>query len=400
LKILFVAFAESIHTARWINQLQGLGWDIRLFPSMDIGFQSPDLSNVTIYHSIYGKQANLDKTIKLRGTRIFFPRTSNEIAYVCRAAIKYYRPRNRVDQLSKVIKQFQPDIIHAMEFQHAGYLVSEVKKNYRGNFPTWIATNWGSDIYLFGRLAEHQKKIKEVLETCDYYSCECQRDVQLAKQMGLKGDVLPVMPNTGGFDLERTAVLRQPGSTSARRVIMLKGYQTFAGRALVGLRALALCASELTGYHVVIYSASDDVKIAAELTSKLTGVPIEFMPPCSRDDMLRMFGQARIHIGLSISDAISTSLLESMVMGAFPIQSCTSCAEEWITEGETGSIVPPEDPEAVSAAIRKALSDDGLVDRAAGLNAKVARERLDQQLIRPKVIDMYNNIFVESKKTK
>ena len=84
-------------------------------------------------------------------------------------------------------------------------------------------------------------------------------------------------------------------------------------------------------------------------------------------------------------------------MGAFPIQSCTACADEWIVDREMGLIVPPEDPEPVAAAIRRALSDDVLVDRASELNAELAQERLDQRVIRPKVIAMYEGVAIESK---
>jgi glycosyltransferase involved in cell wall biosynthesis len=279
-----------------------------------------------------------------------------------------------------------------MEIQAAGYLVWEVKRQYGGKFPPWIVTNWGSDIYLFGRLAAHVEKIRGVLENCDYYSCECHRDIHLAKQMGLKGEVLSVLPNTGGFDLQRVAQFRQLGPTSGRKLILLKGYQHFAGRALVGLRAISLCANELREYEVAIYCPNPDVKIAAELVSRANGIPIHIVPPCSHDEMLRLYGRARIYIGLSISDAISTSLLEAIVMGAFPIQSCTSCADEWIVDGEMGFIVPPEDPEPIAAAIRRAVSDDALVDRAAELNAALARERIDQKIIRPQVIAMYEKV--------
>jgi hypothetical protein len=391
MRILFVAMANSIHTARWINQLNGQGWDVHLFPSIDVGEVQPELRNVTVYHSFYGSRKNCDKTIKLRG----LPVVSDNIALLGRKALKRMWPDSRRLQLGRIIKKLHPDIIHSMEIQAAGYFTMDVKKRYTGQFPPWIVTNWGSDIYLFGRLAEHVDRIKDVLAACDYYSCECQRDVQLARQIGLKSEVLPVLPNTGGYDLPRVAQCRQTGPTSARRLILLKGYQSWAGRAFVGLRAIALCARELQGYRVAVYLANDDVKIAAELVSQSTGIPIEVIPYCSHDDMLRLYGRARVSIGLSISDAISTNLLEAMVMGAFPIQSCTACADEWIVDGESGFIVPPEDPEPIAAAIRRAVADDALVDRAAELNAKVARERLDQDVIRPQVIAMYEKIAAQ-----
>src|SRR5690606_27672936 len=130
-------------------------------------------------------------------------------------------------------------------------------------FPTWIVSNWGSDVYLFGRLAQHKERITRVLENCDYYACECVRDVAIAKQFNLKGTVLPVMPCGGGFDLETLEQFRQPGLTSQCRVILLKGAQGWAGRALVGLRAIEMCADVLkaNNYRVVIQLPSLDPQL-------------------------------------------------------------------------------------------------------------------------------------------
>jgi hypothetical protein len=296
--------------------------------------------------------------------------------------------------LLRAIRNIKPDIVHSLEFQHAGYLTLGVKKKLGNKFPTWIVTNWGSDIYLFGRLAEHRGRVRAVLENCDYYSCECERDVTLAQEYGLLGEALPVFPNTGGFDLAECDLLRQSGNTSERKLILLKGYQSWAGRALSGLRALARCEDILKNrnYSVAIFSATPEVKIAAELFTLETGVPIEIVPLCSHTEMLRKYGHARVYIGLSISDAISTSLLESIVMGAFPIQSCTACADEWIIDGQSGFIVPPEDVDVIEKALRRALTDNVLVDQAASINKETARKRLDAAIIQPKVIDFYKHV--------
>ncbi len=132
--------------------------------------------------------------------------------------------------------------------------------------------------------------------------------------------------------------------------------------------------------------------MTAELLSKSTGIRIDPIPWCSHEEMLRLHGQARIHIGVNITDGISISVLEAMVMGAFPIQSCTACADEWITPGVTGLIVPPEDPQAIAEAIRSAVADDALVDKAAKANELLAAQRLDERLVRPKVIAMYEGV--------
>jgi len=390
MRILLIGLSYSIHTARWIAQIVDQGWDLHLFPSRDSGVIHPDLRNVTIYHSLYGKRNRGKGNVRFRG----LPVISETVAFLGRGFLKTYFPKYRVIQLRRVVERVKPDIIHSMEIQAAGYLTLEAKKRFHGKFPPCIVTNWGSDIYLFGRLSKHETKIKDLLAQFDFYSCECSRDVKLARSFGFRGEVLPVFPNAGGFDLQFIEDLKQPGKTSERRSIILKGYQGWAGRSLVGIRALGRCAEILENYEILIYSASEDVEIAAELLSKSTGIPITIIPWYTPHcEMLKMFGKSRISIGLSISDAISTSLLDAIAMGSFPIQSWTSCADEWIEDDVTGILVPPEDPEVIEQAIRKALSDDDLVNRAADINSQTSRQRLDYKILKQKTIDMYEHVY-------
>jgi hypothetical protein len=386
MRILIVAMPGSLHTARWIERIAGEGWDLHLFPSL---WQAPHptLRETTVHTVIVGRSLpGSPPSTRSRGLWPF--NTGAETLYWLAnrtTAQAWLRP---ADRLARLIRRIEPDVVHSLEFQGAGYLTLAAKERLGDRMPPWVATNWGSDVYLFGRLAAHQGRVRAVLEACDYYSCETERDVRLARDLGLRGEVWPVVPNSGGLDLARCALLRSD-PPSARRLVLLKGYQHFAGRALVGLRALARCASALDGYRVAVYSAAPEVAIAAELFSMETGIPVEIVPPSSHEEMLRLFGQARVYIGLSISDAIPTSLLEAMVMGAFPIQSDTSGADEWIVPGESGLLVPPEDPAMVETAVRRAISDDSLVESAARLNAETARRRLDHETIRSQVVDSY-----------
>jgi glycosyltransferase involved in cell wall biosynthesis len=386
-RILFVAMADSVHTARWISQIVDQGWDLYLFPAK---MDSPHMSlhNLTAFGADPLRPRDLDRSVRYkRWSSYYFYRDSVERHITHRSTLL------KEIALARVIRSVKPDLIHTLEFQHSAYMTMGAKKLLSTPFPKWIATNWGSDIYLFGRLLNHKPKIQEVLANCDFYSAECQRDVELAWQMGFSGKVLPVLPNGGGYDLQNCSNLRQVGSTSARKVIALKGYNGWAGRALVGLCALKLCVDQLSGYEVVIYSAEDDVRIAAELFEQDTGIKVTILPQSSHEEILKLHGRARISIGLSISDAISTSLLEAMIMGSFPIQSGTACANEWVADGRGGFIVQPEDPYRIADAVRKALSDDTLVNSAAEVNAQTVRPRLDQGAIKAQVIKMYQEIL-------
>jgi hypothetical protein len=402
MRILFVAMVNSVHTARWINLFVDQGWDIHLFPSVEVNLIHPTLKNITIHDFCYFPQGpffhrpETDNNVHLvGGIKWHLPRGSglvNRLLHLIKKVVLKSSLSDRSKRLSRVIRLVKPDIIHSLETQQAGYLLFAARQRNTENFPCWIHTPWGSDIYLFGRLTEHRDKIRAVLSVCDYYQSESERDIELAKKFGFKGKIVPIMPGNGGYNISRIFTFRQPGLTSERRLILLKGYQGWAGRALCGLCAIRLAAPFLTGYRVGVYLANDDVKMAVELTALDTGLTIDIIPHCSHDEMLKWHGQARISLGVSISDGVPNSMLEAMAMGSFPIQSENSCADEWIVNGENGLIVPPENPDEIAAAIRQAIVDDALVDRAAVINSNLIQERANADKIKFQAISMYQEI--------
>jgi hypothetical protein len=391
-KILFVALSGSIHTSRWISQVEDQGWNLYLFPSYDNLWINKDLQSVKYLIPLWPLFKLMDKLGLGEVYRLFY-RVFVKLNY--KLNNNYYEKR-----LHKFIRKINPDIIHSMETQGGGYLVNSVKIKYfkdTSNFPMWWHVNWGSDFFIFGRIPHHKNQIQQLLANCDYYSCECKRDVFLAQNLGYKNHILPVYPNSGGLRFEQIDLITSNSTPpSKRRIIMLKGYQGWAGRALVGIRALSRCKDILSGYKIVIYTntQAEDIKIASSLFFDETGIPIELLKEHSdHATILQYHSIARISIGLSIGDAISTSLIEAMSVGSFPIQSNTSCADEWIIDGETGIIVPPEDPEIIEMAIRKAISDDNLVDKAAEINCQKVREDIDYEKLKSITIQTYLKLF-------
>ncbi len=287
--------------------------------------------------------------------------------------------------LAALIRRLKPTLIHSMEFQHAGYLVLKAKEVYGAGFPQWIATNWGSDIFYFRRFADHGAQLRRLLGSIDYYSCECHRDIGLARELGYQGPVLPVLPNSGGFDLEQVFRMRAPGPPSHRKLLMIKGYHHFAGRAMTAIKVLETFAECLKAYEIILFSVS-----AEQPERKVLNIRV--IDAARHDEILAYFGRARLYMGISISDAISTSALEAMAMGAFPIQTNTSCCDEWFEDGKGGFIVPPDDFDTICDRFLRALNDDALVDQAAEINWATVRARLDIRVLRGKVEAFYRQI--------
>ena len=70
-KILFVAMQMSIHTARWINQLDREKYDIHLFPVNSVPLH-PDLKDVTVHAPLLeGEHRHFQDIIKEISKYIF-----------------------------------------------------------------------------------------------------------------------------------------------------------------------------------------------------------------------------------------------------------------------------------------------------------------------------------------
>ena len=104
--------------------------------------------------------------------------------------------------------------------------------------------------------------------------------------------------------------------------------------------------------------------------------------------MISEFGKSRIYIGCSESDGISTSFLESLLTGCYPIQSDTSCANEWVDRGAVASIVPL-DAAVLLSEIERAIVSDDLVDQAAVMNSKVSNDYLGFKIIQEQALKFY-----------
>ncbi|MBC7350812.1 MAG: glycosyltransferase [Thermogutta sp.] len=401
MRILFVAPGGSVHTARWMSQLSDEPWELFLFPT-ELYYIRPETPPVTILDVENRFVINRPEYVTLRD-RFYsawgFDWPLSRGLYRAEKWACCLAPQfdNQAWRLARAVDRLRPDIVHSLGLHLGGYLTLAAKEFCKRPFPIWIATNWGSDLFLFGRLERHKERLSKVLTSIDYYWCECARDVELAKAWGVPpSKILPPVPVAGGFDVEEAIQLRQPGPVSARKMILLKGYQDWAGRALTAIYALRLCREVLQGYEVAIYTGGRDpeaVHIAGELLSQDVGINVTFIPPRTpHKKMLCWHGRARLSIGLSISDSIAISLLEAMLMGSFPIQSNTGAAHEWIQDGYTGFIVPPEDPYAVAEAVRQALCRDDLVDSAATINLETIKNRCDRRSIGKVVKEAYRHV--------
>jgi len=392
MKILFVGFPYSIHTYRWISQLDGSEIEYYFFPNQHNQPLNPNFKNLKYFESFYKTNYFND----LPNNNYYSPYLNflsfSKNSFLKKSLFFIDRKINKenhlMNDLLKVIKTIKPDIVHSMETQNSGYLVSLAKENFKGKFPIWVHSIWGIDLHFYGNKPLHESQIRKCLSAVDYLITEGKRDCRLARFYGYKNKDI-IFQSTGGCFVPAT-LNKKP---SERKIILVKGWQDECRNALNSMEAIENCVKELETFEVIVYSANKPVLDFVEKIKKQNSLKIRIIEQMSHQDLIEINKNARISICVNFSDGVPNTMLEAMMCGAFPIQSNTSMAEEWIEDGITGILVPPDNVELTIKALKTALQNDNLVDKAGIHNHQLIQNKLNYYKIREEVLDFYNGLF-------
>jgi glycosyltransferase involved in cell wall biosynthesis len=282
----------------------------------------------------------------------------------------------------------RPEVIHIHEIQHGGYIfdrnslfISPVKRV--------ICSSWGSDLILYGKLSSHERRLTEFLSSVDILLTERLEEFDIASQLGFKGKFISPAYTSIGFEFEQKEMI----PPSIRKTIVVKGYQDNHGRALNVLSALERAESDLLKFEIRVVSASREVEIEVERLRILHGWDIECLPKLNQEEMHKLLSCSRLYLGLSISDGLSTMMVEAMRFGAFPIQSANSGAPTFLLHGKSGFIVDPWDLSSISQCIDVALTNNSLVDLAVEINQDCLKDKFNLEV----GLNLLKSIYLELK---
>lgn len=276
--------------------------------------------------------------------------------------------------LGKVILKYKPAIAHFHEMQHGAYIY-----NYLVGYPKIsssmkrIISTWGSDLTLYSWVDTHQSQIRTSLGWAQFLTAEKSDELLDAKRLGFKGDfIAPTYIHLGRKPRSEINFL----APSKRSRIFLKGYQGNPGRALNGLNALMQIKPLLKNFEILVFSVSEAVEIQINLMKNKEGINVKTVSG-THGEMQELFHSARVTIGLSISDGLPASFIESIYAGSFPIQSENSAIREFIENEKNGFLVDPWDIDGIARALQISLTDDDLVDNASEMNRLILNRKYD-----------------------
>ena len=380
-KVLLVAMADSVHTARWIRQFDDDEIEFILFPSTP---------HRRIHPLIKHRLEESDSTLRIS-------QWMKLAALPLGVADLIFSNVFRAKLLAREIKNFKPDLIHVMETQHAGYLTDKALEviNLKQKV---ILSIWGSDLYWFSQFSKHIVKLRSVLSKVDLLIMECRRDQELAISLGYVGSFYEFMPATGGMNTELLSEKARIVAPGDRKWIAVKGYSGFVGLGKDAVKVVAKIESQIEDFSVFVYSVGLGTWLKSINLRKKMGARLVMARKhtLTNNQIEEMFLKSRVALGLSLSDGLPATVKEAMCMGAFPIQTSTSCAAEWFTDGVGGILVKPNDVAATASALLHVLRNDQLVDDAMETNLKQSEYLFSSKVLAQKAKNLYSLVLEDN----
>lgn len=368
----------SVHVIRWIENLKETSYELFWFDVLGSG-KLDTLDTVTQFVDWKKRKVKY-----IKGE--FFLNKKYPNIY---KNIQPFLEVNANQALEKIILELQPDVVHSFEMQACSYPILKTMEKYSNI--KWLYSCWGTDLFYYQQFPSHLKRIKEVLSRVNYLHTDCQRDYDIAKRLGFVGEHMGIVPGGTGYRLSELQSNKLP--IAERKIILVKGYEHHLGRGLNIIKALEAIKKQIENYEVVVFGSHS--KVIDYIQSNQLNFTVFDRHGLSHKELIKLMGKSLIYIGNSMSDGMPNTLLEAIVMGAFPIQSNPGgVSEEIICDGKNGFLI--ENPESISNMqnlILKAISNAKLLESAALENNILAKNRLDYDLNRIKVISIYKRIL-------
>jgi glycosyltransferase involved in cell wall biosynthesis len=153
------------------------------------------------------------------------------------------------------------------------------------------------------------------------------------------------------------------------------------------VRALA----ELPGARVAIAGRGDEEANLRRLAAEL-GVADRLHLLGLRDDVDTVLAAGDVFVQPSRSEGLPLAVLEAMAAGLPVVATRVGGIGEAVADGETGYLVPPAEPPALAAALRKVLAAD---DRGAALGAR-GRLRAEREFSVDVMADRYRALYARA----
>jgi glycosyltransferase involved in cell wall biosynthesis len=391
MRLLYIADGRSPTARNWINYFIEQGHEVHLVSTSPC----PELPGLAALHvlpvafsqvGIQGAGKKAEKGLLRRVTPLWL-----------RTAVRQWLGpltlNKATRQLTELIEQTRPDLIHAMRIPYEGMLAALAKPE-----QPLIVSVWGNDFTLhaasnpvLGRFTRHTLRRVTALHT------DCRRDRALAVRWGFPVERLSVvLPGSGGvrkevfFPPDENLTLEPPV------IINPRGFRAYI-RNDTFFKAIPLVLEKYPTARFLCPAMETHPEAHRYIETLGISALVELLPMLAQNELADLLRRSHIVVSPSTHDGTPNSLLEAMACGCFPVAGDIESIREWIRHGENGLLVDPGDPAALAEAIIRAIEDSDLRKQAQETNANLIDEFAAYDMVMPQAGQFYQQVWQAGK---
>ncbi|MBC7876310.1 MAG: glycosyltransferase family 4 protein [Anaerolineales bacterium] len=385
MKILFVADGRSPTSQNWIRYFVERGDDIYLASTFECDVDIPikRLEFIPVAFSSAKK-----KTAQ--------PGSASSRTLSLRTLIRQWLgpltiPRS-AKQLHNFIQEVQPDLVHAMRVPYEGMLTAYAYSKLKDSKPPFIVSVWGNDFTLHASSTPLMKRYTRLtMQSVNGLHADTERDIDLAHKWGLSVDKPTLAaPGNGGIRSDIFYPAKEPVTTPV--IINPRGFRPYV-RNDIFFKSIPLVLAKRPEAKFICSSMQGEIQAIEWIKELNIEHAVQLNPLLSHSQMADVFRSSQIIVSPAIHDGTPNSLLEGMACGCFPVAGDLESIREWITHGQNGLLVDPNDAQSIADGILLAIEREDLRHEAAGLNAKIISTGAEYGMNMKRVDEFYKLIL-------
>jgi glycosyltransferase involved in cell wall biosynthesis len=340
MRICYIVHSQSHFAAPYIDHFARRGHEIHL-----VSFTRDPLPNAVNHHPL---PEDCD------------PTKSPLVSYV-----------RAIPQVRRLVRRIAPDLVHA-HFLTSNGLVATAS-----GFHPLVVSARGSDVHNSLRHPARRALIRWVVQHADLVN-------PVSAELAAKIATLGVPPAkmlclSQGIEAARFEVARRPAPDGVVRLICTrKLHRPYQPQTIVA--ALARLARQCVPFHMTFAADGRDLAaLRSEVAKQGLADRVRFLGGYAPSALPGLLASADVYVSASLWDGTSPALLEAMAAGVYPVVTDCSANREWLSGSGDGLLFPPDDVDALTAALARAIADRGAWDVARARNRTLVRTRADRE---------------------
>jgi glycosyltransferase involved in cell wall biosynthesis len=292
--------------------------------------------------------------------------------------------RYRRAGLRRIVREIAPDVFHAHYAVEHGFYGAFV------GFHPYVVSAWGSDLLVESHKALGGIAARYALRRADLVTANDPSLARRAVELGVavsRVEIVRLGIDAVFFETSPSGPLSDFGEGGSDSDGAGLGPMIISDRALeplynvdVVLRAFAVLRREMPEARLVVaHEGSEAVRLRVLAARLGVDEVVRFVGRLESRRLASALRRAQVYVSVPDSESFALSTLEAMASGCFPIVSDLPSVKGMIEDGVNGLLVRPGDVKGLAVALRRALSDGSLRERAAVRNRALAEAEGDRE---------------------